>query len=181
LGTNMTRYNTRYIKEHYVFRKIRIDLYRQFLAWCGESSVNLCLEKALRILVSNTGTNVVSNTVTNTTSTREPSKSSATKQGTTTASRETKQKVVRWVKIDKIGNLEVYFLKVQDREGRPILWNNPSREWACWAFKEDVERVIEELNREKWPLNDIHKHEEGKELYRCGLIYKDGDVWKVAV
>jgi len=60
-----TRYVTRYVKEHYVQKKIRRDLYNAFVKWCGEDSINMCLEKALRVLVANTGTVSVSNTVTN--------------------------------------------------------------------------------------------------------------------
>jgi len=54
------KYNTRYIKEYYVVRKIRKELYERLIKYCGENSINLCLRKVLddvekNILVSNIG------------------------------------------------------------------------------------------------------------------------------
>jgi len=48
-----TKYKSRYIKEHYVKRDIRKDLYNEFIEWCGERSFNNCLRKALEILKTN--------------------------------------------------------------------------------------------------------------------------------
>jgi len=48
-------YHNKYMKERYVSRKIRKDLYHRLVEWCGEKSVNICLEKALNIL-TNSGT-----------------------------------------------------------------------------------------------------------------------------
>jgi hypothetical protein len=59
------RYITKYIKEHYVQKKIRRDLYERFIKWCGGDSINTCLEKALSVLESNIGTNTASNIDTN--------------------------------------------------------------------------------------------------------------------
>jgi hypothetical protein len=64
IGTNTApnaRYITRYVKEHYVQKKIRRDLYERLVKWCGESSVNSCLERALNILESNIAPNIVTN------------------------------------------------------------------------------------------------------------------------
>ena len=44
------RYITRYHRKHYVKRGIRRDLYERLIKWCGESGINICLEKALSIL-----------------------------------------------------------------------------------------------------------------------------------
>jgi len=44
------KYITEYQKRHYVKRSIRKDLYERFIKWCEETSINACLEKALRIL-----------------------------------------------------------------------------------------------------------------------------------
>ena len=48
----MMKYMTRYIKERYVTRKIRKDLYEEFIEWCNDRSLNECLRKALEILRS---------------------------------------------------------------------------------------------------------------------------------
>jgi hypothetical protein len=57
-------YISRYIREHYVRRNIRRDLYERLVRWCGERSVNSCLEKALSILEANIGANIAPNTAT---------------------------------------------------------------------------------------------------------------------
>jgi hypothetical protein len=64
-------YISRYIRERYVRRNIRRDLYERLVRWCGERSVNLCLEKALSILEANIGANIAPNTAT-ATSTSKP-------------------------------------------------------------------------------------------------------------
>jgi hypothetical protein len=55
-------YISRYIRERYVRRNIRRDLYERLVKWCGEASVNLCLEKALSILEANIASNIAPNT-----------------------------------------------------------------------------------------------------------------------
>jgi hypothetical protein len=50
---------TKYIKDRYVKRNIRKDLYERFIKWCGEHSINICLEKALSLL-EKSSTNTVS-------------------------------------------------------------------------------------------------------------------------
>jgi hypothetical protein len=49
------RYISRYIREHYVRRNIRRDLYDRFTKWCGERSINICLERALDVLERKSG------------------------------------------------------------------------------------------------------------------------------
>jgi len=97
----MGRYITHYIKEHYVQRKIRVDLYYQFMEWCGESSINACLEKALKILVSNTGTNMAPNIGTNigVTASKAPPSTDKPQAGTSGASHSKTQpsRLTRWV------------------------------------------------------------------------------------
>ena len=46
----MMKYITRYIKERYVVRKIKKDLYEEFIKWCNDENINECLRKALEIL-----------------------------------------------------------------------------------------------------------------------------------
>jgi hypothetical protein len=58
----MPKYHTRYVKEHYVKRDIKRELYERFIKWCGERSINICLEKALSILEANIGANIAPNT-----------------------------------------------------------------------------------------------------------------------
>jgi len=60
IGTNI-RYITKYTKARYVQKKIRRDLYEAFIKWCGGDSINVCIEKALRIFGANIGTNIVPN------------------------------------------------------------------------------------------------------------------------
>jgi hypothetical protein len=66
----MAKYHTRYVKEHYIKRDIKRELYEAFIEWCGERSINICLEKALRVLRGNiplnTGVNVRGNIASNT-------------------------------------------------------------------------------------------------------------------
>jgi len=56
------KYITRYIRKKYVTRNIRRDIYEQFISWCGDRSINVCLEKALRILTANIVANMATNT-----------------------------------------------------------------------------------------------------------------------
>jgi len=67
------KYMTKYIKDHYIKRNIRKDLYEKFIEWCGENSINICLEKALSLL-EKSSTNTVS-TSTNGISKSDKSKS----------------------------------------------------------------------------------------------------------
>jgi hypothetical protein len=54
------------MKNRYIKRNIRKDLYERFIKWCGENSINICLEKALSLLEKSstntvsTSTNVIS-------------------------------------------------------------------------------------------------------------------------
>jgi len=67
------KYMTKYMKDRYVKRNIRKDLYEKFIEWCGENSINICLEKALSLL-EKSSTNTVS-TSTNGISKSDKSKS----------------------------------------------------------------------------------------------------------
>jgi hypothetical protein len=62
----MGRYHARYVREHYIKRDIKRELYEAFIEWCGERSINTCLEKALSILRGNITVNVRGNTAPNT-------------------------------------------------------------------------------------------------------------------
>jgi len=61
MGGNISQYK----KEHYVKKDIRKDLYERFIKWCGENSINICLEKALSLLEKSSNTNSVSKENTN--------------------------------------------------------------------------------------------------------------------
>jgi hypothetical protein len=65
IGANI-RYITKYTKARYVQKKIRRDLYEAFIKWCGEDSINVCIEKALRIFGTNIDPNIDANIGTNT-------------------------------------------------------------------------------------------------------------------
>jgi hypothetical protein len=62
----MPKYHARYVKEHYIKRDIKRELYEAFIEWCGEKSINICLEKALSILRGNIPLNVRGNIAPNT-------------------------------------------------------------------------------------------------------------------
>jgi hypothetical protein len=49
----MGRYIARYKREHYVRKDIRKDIYEKLVGWCGEASINSCLEKVLNALPRN--------------------------------------------------------------------------------------------------------------------------------
>jgi hypothetical protein len=57
IGVNMPKYHARYVRERYVKRDIRRDLYERLVSWCGERSINICLEKALAVLEANMASN----------------------------------------------------------------------------------------------------------------------------
>ena len=63
MGASM-RYITRYVKEHYVNKKIRRDLYEKLVKWCNTESINTCIEKILSVL-NNIATNIETNIETN--------------------------------------------------------------------------------------------------------------------
>jgi len=65
------KYMTKYIKDRYVKRNIRKDLYERFIRWCGEDSINICLEKALSLL-EKSSTNTVSKSTNITSKSNEP-------------------------------------------------------------------------------------------------------------
>jgi len=65
------KYMTKYIKDRYVKRNIRKDLYEDFIKWCGENSINLCLEKALSLL-EKSSTNTVSTSTNGVSKSDEP-------------------------------------------------------------------------------------------------------------
>jgi len=61
----MGSYVKKYMRERYVSRRIRRDLYERFVEWCGEPSINICLEKALSILTTNITPNMDTNITSN--------------------------------------------------------------------------------------------------------------------
>jgi hypothetical protein len=54
----MGGYIARYKREHYVKKDIRKDIYEKLIEWCGELSINSCLEKVLNALPQNMGRNI---------------------------------------------------------------------------------------------------------------------------
>jgi len=74
-------YLARYMKEHYVSRRIRRDIYERFISWCGERSINSCLEKALEVLTANTTANIAVNTDLKVSKTQPSTSSQLTQRG----------------------------------------------------------------------------------------------------
>jgi len=185
-------YLARYMREHYVSRRIRRDIYERFIEWCGESSINSCLEKALSILAANTTANITANIAVNTEPSTKTSSmgvgdpSTAKPQADSSKSSSTKpkgskpRKVVRWLWRGKVRDLDAYFKSVEESEGRRIAWVDKSDKWVCWAYRDEVEEVVRRLNEERVPLNAIHEHPEGRELYECGVITFEGGEWRIA-
>jgi len=91
------KYMTKYIKDRYVKRNIRKDLYEDFIKWCGENSINICLEKALSLL-EKSSTNTVS------TSTNTVSKSDEPKPRVFCKSKSEIKNIERYVKWLKENN-----------------------------------------------------------------------------
>jgi len=84
-------------------------------------------------------------------------------------------KVVKWVLKKHIRNLEGY-VKSLEKELGEVLCNELESGWICYAKKEDVLKVVELLNSEGVKVEDVEKtdkYPEARELYRCGLIYRD--------
>ena len=77
------KYVTRYNKTHYVYKYIRRDLYEAFIKWCGEDSINLCLEKALKVLVADADTTTVTSITHNIQPNTSPNIASGKPQGDT--------------------------------------------------------------------------------------------------
>jgi len=91
------KYMTKYIKDRYVKRNIRKDLYEDFIKWCGENSINICIEKALSLL-EKSSTNTVS------TSTNTVSKSDEPKPRVFCKSKSEIKNIERYVKWLKENN-----------------------------------------------------------------------------
>jgi len=90
------------------------------------------------------------------------------------------QPVLRWATIRDPAK---YVAAIESRTGRKVVYVEKEREKdrvrICYAFEDEVRKVVEELNRAGVTLKDLEKNPAAKELHDCGLIYFDGE-WKVS-
>jgi hypothetical protein len=160
-------YISRYIREHYVRRNIRKELYDRFIKWCGEASINLCLEKALKILETNIGANIAPNIGANTAS-----------QTTTVVKaqpRERRHVIVfthEWARERKI-NVEEYMAR-KEREG--YLCNETSREVVC-IWRELLEEIVVELNKAGVGFGELDRALSGEKLDTARVAQRAGLLW----
>ena len=173
----MPKYHTRYVKEHYVKRDIKRELYEAFIEWCGERSINICLEKALNILRGNvplnTGVNVRGNITPNTGA--SPSKASPTGNVSKAKAGERKHVIVftlEWARQKGI-NIEEYMAK-KEKEG--YICNEANRKVYC-IWREDIEQLVVDLNSMNAKLNDLDKVLSGEKLETAKVAIEAGLLW----
>ena len=181
----MPKYHTRYVREHYVKRDIKRELYEAFIEWCGERSINACLEKALSILRGNVPLNVRGNIASQGKSESLTQSSTQSKGGTFThSSTQSKAKVgerrhvisftLKWAEERGI-NIEEYMAK-KEREG--YICNETGREVIC-VWREDLEQIVVELNSAGVKMGELdralsrEKLEIAKRAVEAGLLWYD--------
>jgi len=90
------------------------------------------------------------------------------------------QPILRWATIKDPAK---YVAAIESRTGRKVVYVEKEREKdrvrICYAFEDEVKKVVEELNRARVTLKDLEKNPVAKELHECGLIYFDGS-WKIS-
>jgi hypothetical protein len=169
----MSKYHTRYVKEHYVKRDIKRELYEAFIEWCGEKSINICLEKALSILRGNVTLNVRGNIAPNThaspAQTVQSTNQSKAKPG------ERKRVIVftlEWAKWKGI-NVEEYMAR-REREG--YVCNETSREIVC-VWRELLEEIVVELNDAGVKMGELDRALSGEKLETAKIAERAGLLW----
>jgi hypothetical protein len=157
------RYITEYQKRRYVKRGIRRELYEAFIEWCGERSINLCLEKALSILRGNITVNAGGNT--------PPSATSRA----TAKSKERKHVIVfnlEWARQKGIDTEE--YMARKEREG--YLCNEAGRKIYC-IWREDIEQLVADLNDAGAKMGGLDKVLTGEKLETAKVAVEAGLLW----
>lgn len=116
-----TRYITRYVKEHYVRKKIRREIYEAFIKWCGEDSINICLEKVLKVLGSNIAETPVTGKDVDLTAVRDDSRPTTAETPTAKVGEQKPQTHTWCRKKDSVKYLKA-FLDWVDRNYKVVDW-----------------------------------------------------------
>jgi hypothetical protein len=167
IGVNMPKYHTRYVKEHYIKRDIKRELYEAFIEWCGENSINICLEKALSILRGNIPLNVRGNIA--------PNVASPTTTTVKEQSRERRRVIVftlEWAREKNI-NIEEYMAR-KEKEG--YLCNEANRKVYC-IWREDIEQLVVDLNSSNAKMGELEKILNGEKLDTARKAIEAGLLW----
>jgi hypothetical protein len=171
----MPKYHTRYVKEHYIKRDIKRELYEAFIEWCGERSINVCLEKALSILRGNVPLNVRGNIA-------SQGKSESLTQSNTQSTTQSKVKTgerrrvivftLEWARERNI-NIEEYMAR-KEREG--YLCNEANRKVYC-IWREDIEQLVVDLNNSNARMGELEKVLSGERLDTARKAIEAGLLW----
>jgi hypothetical protein len=184
-------YISRYIREHYVKRNIRKELYDRFIRWCGEASINLCLEKALKILEANIGANIAPNIGANMgadVSTSKPATltpniapnigANTASQTTATVKTQTRERrrvivfTLEWASQKGIDTEE--YMARKEKEG--YICNETSRKVYC-IWREDIEQLVVELNSSNAKMGELENVLSGEKLEIARKAIEAGLLW----
>jgi hypothetical protein len=171
----MGRYHARYVREHYVKRDIKRELYEAFIEWCGERSINICLEKALSILRGNITLNVrgnVTHTSGSITTTTGDVGRAPTKPAKTGENRRVIAFSLDWARQKGI-NVEEYMAR-KERQGY-ICNDTASKVYCIW--REDIEQIIVELNSSNAEMGDLERVLSGEKLEIARAAVEAGLMW----
>ena len=161
------RYISRYIREHYVRRNIRRDLYDRLIRWCGEKSINLCIEKALNILEANIASNMAPNT-----GAQSITQSSTQSKAKAEERRHIIVFTLEWAR-EKGVNVEEYMAK-KERQG--YLCNEANRKVYC-IWREDIEQLVVDLNSAGTRMGELEKVLSGEKLDTARKAVEAGLLW----
>jgi hypothetical protein len=156
-------YISRYIREHYVRRNIRRDLYDRLIRWCGEKSINLCIEKALNILEANIAPN---------TGAQSASQSITQSKVKTGERRHVIVFTLEWAREKNI-NIEEYMAR-KEKEG--YLCNEASRKVYC-IWREDIEQLVVDLNNSNARMGELERILSGERLDIARKAVDAGLLW----
>ena len=171
----MGRYHARYVREHYIKRDIKRELYEAFIEWCGERSINICLEKALSILRGNITLNVRGN-VTRTSGSITTTTGDVGRAPTKPAKSEEKERIkiisLEWARKQGM-NIEEYMAR-KERQG--YICNEANRKVYC-IWREDIEQIIVELNSSNVGVGDLERVLSGEKLEIARTAIEAGLLW----
>ena len=157
------RYITEYQKRRYVKRGIRRELYEAFIEWCGERSINICLEKALGMLRGGVAVNAGG------------SAPSGAGSQVAAKSKERRHVIVfslEWAKQKGI-DVEEYMAR-KEREG--YICNEAGRK-VCCIWREDIEQLVVDLNSAGARMGELDKVLAGEKLETAKAAVDAGLLW----
>jgi hypothetical protein len=171
----MGRYHARYVREHYVKRDIKRELYEAFIEWCGERSINICLEKALSILRGNITLNVRGN-VTRASGSITVAAGDVGRTPTKPAKSEEKERIkiisLEWARKQGV-NIKEYMAR---KEKQGYICNDTASKVYC-VWREDIEQVIVDLNNAGAKTGELEKVLSGEKLETAKVAVEAGLLW----